>query len=250
MKKVIFITEPAARLGFSLAGIAQNVAEEPQELEDILCRAVADSENGLVVIDERLTAGIDEKRMREIETAWHGVIVVCPGWSCGDRGLCGTVNQKGCRLPCEDTAVTGRILGISGPTVSVDAKGLKLYERVYAGYAMLTGEVVRLEQEKSVIQVYEDTRGLAIGEPVKAAGMPLTVRLGAGLISGMFATVSTDRSNGCGMRWSPSSKSAGILLPPLLSEEVAVLSASKNREKLWNRVKMWGSLRRGLSGIT
>jgi V/A-type H+-transporting ATPase subunit A len=82
--------------------------------------------------------------------------------------------------------VTGRILGISGPTVSVDLKGLKLYERVYVGHAMLTGEVVRLEQEKAVIQVYEDTRGLAIGEPVKGVGMPLTVRLGTGLLSSMF----------------------------------------------------------------
>jgi V/A-type H+-transporting ATPase subunit A len=82
--------------------------------------------------------------------------------------------------------VTGRILGISGPTVSVDLRGLKLYERVYVGRAMLTGEVVRLDQERAVIQVYEDTRGLAIGEPVKGVGMPLTVRLSAGLLSGMF----------------------------------------------------------------
>lgn len=80
----------------------------------------------------------------------------------------------------------GRILGISGPTVSVDLKGLKLYERVYVGHAMLTGEVVRLEQDKAVIQVYENTHGLAIGEPVKGVGMPLTVRLTAGLLSGMF----------------------------------------------------------------
>ena len=82
--------------------------------------------------------------------------------------------------------MTGRIIGISGPTVSVDLKGLKLYERVYVGNAMLTGEVVRLEQEKSTIQVYENTRGLAIGEPVKGSGSPLTVRLSAGLLSGMF----------------------------------------------------------------
>ncbi|HET6516561.1 MAG TPA: V-type ATP synthase subunit A [Thermodesulfovibrionales bacterium] len=82
--------------------------------------------------------------------------------------------------------MSGKIQAISGPTVSVDLKGLKLYERVYVGHVMLTGEVVRLEQERAVIQVYEDTRGLAVGEPVKGAGMPLTVRLGAGLLSGMF----------------------------------------------------------------
>jgi V/A-type H+-transporting ATPase subunit A len=80
----------------------------------------------------------------------------------------------------------GKITGISGPTVSVDLKGLKLYERVFVGHAMLTGEVVRIEETRSVIQVYEDTRGLAVGEPVKGSGMPLTVKLGPGLLSGMF----------------------------------------------------------------
>ena len=82
--------------------------------------------------------------------------------------------------------MSGKIQGISGPTVSVDLKGLKLYERVYVGHAMLTGEVVRLERNRAVIQVYEDTRGLAMGEPVKGVGMPLTVRLGPGLLGGMF----------------------------------------------------------------
>ena len=82
--------------------------------------------------------------------------------------------------------MNGKILGISGPTVSVDLKGLKLYERVYVGRAMLTGEVVRIEKDHAVIQIYEDTRGLAAGEPVKGVGMPLTVRLGPGLLGGMF----------------------------------------------------------------
>jgi V/A-type H+-transporting ATPase subunit A len=81
---------------------------------------------------------------------------------------------------------TGRILGISGPTVSADIAGLKLYERVYVGSSMLTGEVVRIERDKTVIQVYEDTRGLAAREPVKGVGMPLTVRLGPGLLASMF----------------------------------------------------------------
>ncbi len=80
----------------------------------------------------------------------------------------------------------GHIKGISGPTVSVEMAGLKLYERVYVGHVMLTGEVVRLERDRAVIQVYESTKGLGIGEPVKGAGMPLTVRLGPGLLHGMF----------------------------------------------------------------
>jgi V/A-type H+-transporting ATPase subunit A len=80
----------------------------------------------------------------------------------------------------------GHIKGISGPTVSVDLKGLKLYDRVYVGHAMLAGEVVRLDQDGAVVQVYENTRGLGIGEPIKGVGMPLTVKLGPGLLSGMF----------------------------------------------------------------
>ena len=68
----------------------------------------------------------------------------------------------------------------------MDLKGLTLYERVFVGHAMLTGEVVRLEQDKTVVQIYEDTRGLAKGEPVKGVGMPLTVRLGPGLLGNMF----------------------------------------------------------------
>jgi V/A-type H+-transporting ATPase subunit A len=82
--------------------------------------------------------------------------------------------------------MTGKITGISGPTVSVDAKGLKLYERVFVGNEKLTGEVVKIGQDRTIIQVYEDTRGLGAGEPVQGTGKPLTVRLGPGLLSSMF----------------------------------------------------------------
>jgi V/A-type H+-transporting ATPase subunit A len=80
----------------------------------------------------------------------------------------------------------GRITGISGPTVSVDMKGLKLYELVHVGNARLTGEVVKLEEKRAIVQVYEDTRGLGPDEPVQGTGMLMTVKLGPGLLSGMF----------------------------------------------------------------
>lgn len=80
----------------------------------------------------------------------------------------------------------GKITGISGPAVSVDLKGLRLFERVFVGHAMLAGEVVRIEEDRTVIQVYEDTRGLAVGEPVERTGSPFAVRLGPGLLSKIF----------------------------------------------------------------
>jgi V/A-type H+/Na+-transporting ATPase subunit A len=82
--------------------------------------------------------------------------------------------------------MTGLIKGISGPTVAVGMKGLRLYDRVYVGHELRTGEIVRLERESAVVQVYEDTKGLRVNEPVTATGAPLTVRLGPGLLSGMF----------------------------------------------------------------
>ncbi len=80
----------------------------------------------------------------------------------------------------------GRIIGLAGPTVTVDVAGLQLYERVYVGHARLAGEVVRLERGRALVQVYEDTRGLAIGEPAEGSARPLTVRLGPGLLGTLF----------------------------------------------------------------
>ncbi|NJD56376.1 MAG: ATPase [Nitrospirae bacterium] len=77
MKKVLFITTPDARPGFGLAGIDQ-IAIEPHKLEGFLIKAASDPNNGLVVIDERLTAGMADERLREIERTWHGVVVILP----------------------------------------------------------------------------------------------------------------------------------------------------------------------------
>ncbi|WP_432821278.1 V-type ATP synthase subunit A [Trichloromonas sp.] len=82
--------------------------------------------------------------------------------------------------------MSGRIIGISGPTVSVDLPGLRLYDRVQVGHARLLGEVVRLEHRRATVQVYENTRGLGLGEPVTGVGLPLTVRLGPALLNRMF----------------------------------------------------------------
>lgn len=82
--------------------------------------------------------------------------------------------------------MNGTVIGIAGPTVTVDLKGLRLYEIVLIGKAGLTGEVVRLERDRAVVQVYEDTRGLAVGESVRGTSRPLTAQLGPGLLCGMF----------------------------------------------------------------
>jgi V/A-type H+-transporting ATPase subunit A len=64
--------------------------------------------------------------------------------------------------------------------------GAKVYEIAAVGHLGLTGEIIRLEGDTAFIQVYEDTSGLTVGEPVAAAGHPLTLRLGPGLLGTIF----------------------------------------------------------------
>jgi len=80
----------------------------------------------------------------------------------------------------------GIVTSISGATVSVDLRGLQLYDRVYVGHARLSGEVVHLEKERTTVQVFEDTHGLSIGEPAVGARAPLTAVLGPGLLGGVY----------------------------------------------------------------
>ena len=81
---------------------------------------------------------------------------------------------------------TGKIISISGATVRTDLTGLTLFEKVSVGENNLTGEVVRLEKEWSVLQVYEDPSGLGLNEPVRGLGVSLTTTLGPGLLSVIF----------------------------------------------------------------
>jgi len=80
----------------------------------------------------------------------------------------------------------GKVIGISGPTVTVDLDDLTLYERVTVGHNKLQGEVVRLKSSGAVIQVYEETKGLRIGEPAERQGTLLTVRLAPGLLNEIY----------------------------------------------------------------
>ena len=84
-------------------------------------------------------------------------------------------------------AKIGRIIRISGPVVQAEGvAGLEMHELTMVGKEELIGEVVRVEGDMATIQVYEDTAGLKLGEPVKGSGMPLAVELGPGLLQSIF----------------------------------------------------------------
>lgn len=82
--------------------------------------------------------------------------------------------------------MNGRVIGIAGVTVRVAMTGLKLYDQVRIGPERLIGEVVRLSGDQAIIQVYEELRGLKVGDGVESVGGPLTVCLGPGLLGTLY----------------------------------------------------------------
>ena len=61
-----------------------------------------------------------------------------------------------------------------------------MYKVVRVGQSGLMGEIIRLDDDTAIIQVYEDTAGVSLGEPVTGTGHPLQIALGPGLLGSMF----------------------------------------------------------------
>ena len=80
----------------------------------------------------------------------------------------------------------GKIFRVSGPVVTAEGISPRMYDVVLVGHEKLMGEVIRLEGEKSTIQVYEDTSGIMPGEPVENTGASLSVELGPGLLRSIY----------------------------------------------------------------
>lgn len=81
----------------------------------------------------------------------------------------------------------GTIYKVAGPlVVAENMSGTKMYELVRVGFQKLVGEIIRLEGDTASIQVYEDTFGLTVGDPVIKTGLPLSVELGPGILDNIF----------------------------------------------------------------
>jgi len=83
--------------------------------------------------------------------------------------------------------IRGSIRKITGPAVIAGGMlGARMYDIVKVGDEGLVGEIIRLEADTAFIQVYEDTSGLVIGQPVVSTGAPLSVELGPGLLNSVY----------------------------------------------------------------
>lgn len=84
-----------------------------------------------------------------------------------------------------------QIIGVFGPLVTakiLDTKNIKpkILETVLVGNTQLLGEVVSIEGDELKIQVYEETGGLTVGEPITPMGELLSVELAPGMMGNIY----------------------------------------------------------------
>src|SRR3989344_6991634 len=80
----------------------------------------------------------------------------------------------------------GTLARIAGPVVVAQGLEANMYDVVRVGNEKLMGEVIQIDGDKVIIQVYEDTSGLKPGEEVCNTNKPLSVELGPGLLTSIY----------------------------------------------------------------
>jgi V/A-type H+-transporting ATPase subunit A len=83
--------------------------------------------------------------------------------------------------------MSGIVQRISGPIIHATGLGdAGLFDVVDVGPKRIIGEIVRLEQDTAMIQIYEDNTGMEVGVVAESTGRPLSARLGPGLIGAIY----------------------------------------------------------------
>ena len=81
----------------------------------------------------------------------------------------------------------GKIVRVSGPLVVAEGmEYARMFDVVRVSDHRLIGEIIELRGDRASIQVYENTGGLGVGEPVVSTGEPLSVDLGPGLMGAIY----------------------------------------------------------------
>jgi vacuolar-type H+-ATPase subunit F/Vma7 len=77
MNRIVALTPADADNGFACCGAVQH-AVAPGRAAEILERALNESRNGVVILDERLLEEVGEEMLHSLEQRWPGVLVVLP----------------------------------------------------------------------------------------------------------------------------------------------------------------------------
>ncbi|CAL5971986.1 Vacuolar_ATP synthase catalytic subunit A [Hexamita inflata] len=110
-----------------------------------------------------------------------------------------------------------RVISVSGPVVRAsNLLGAFLYEVVYVGDLRLIGEIIQLNKDQAIIQVYEETSGLRVGQPVHRSHKLLSVELGPGLLTTIYDGIQrplVDIANQCARSSSLRDRANDIFIP-------------------------------------
>jgi V/A-type H+-transporting ATPase subunit A len=110
---------------------------------------------------------------------------------------------------------TATINWISGPVLRAQTDDVfQINEALQVGPQQLLGEIIRIEHNTIVAQVYEDTSGLQPGDQVSGTGSPLSVKLSPGLLGGIFDGLLRPLTAGTGDFIQP-----GVNIPPCCNAE-------------------------------
>lgn len=83
--------------------------------------------------------------------------------------------------------IIGKVRRVNGPVI--EAMGMvdaMMFELVHVGNENVTGEIIKLDRQNGVIQIYEDPTGIAPYDTVYGTGVPLSIELGPGMIGMIY----------------------------------------------------------------
>ncbi len=103
-------------------------------------------------------------------------------------------NQKSSTVEPQTSPVSegavARVLTVRESLVRIDTQGAAIMKNevgyIHVGKERLMAEVLRIHGNTADMQVFEDTRGVKVGDPVEMSGQMLSVFLGPGLLGKVF----------------------------------------------------------------
>lgn len=78
MYKLIVLTDADSADGFRLAGVDVEVVESEERVGEHLGRLLDDDDSGIIAVNERMMAGIDERMQRKIDSIYRPLVISLP----------------------------------------------------------------------------------------------------------------------------------------------------------------------------
>ena len=78
MYKLVVLTDPDTADGFRLAGVDVKVVDSEEEARKTLNSLIDDDTSGIIAVNEKLMAGIDERTQNKIDSIYRPIVISLP----------------------------------------------------------------------------------------------------------------------------------------------------------------------------